>query len=115
MTKKQSTLPEYMEEKTIATMKTGDTGYTFTHTLFVTDDRLLWINGNFTVYSILRGSAPILIKRTEAGVEVQESTIGNETFKVNENRHRNRTGPAPFPLPVFLVKEIKLKGDNDDN
>ncbi len=113
MTKTQSTLPEYMEQKTIANMKVGDTAYTYPFVLSVTDDRSLWINRDFDVFPASEGSYTMFIQRTKSGFNVKESTIGTEKFEVNEALHIKRTGPAPFPLPVSLVKEIKLEGDND--
>lgn len=98
----QSTLPESLESFTIAKMLPGDTAYTLPWAMWADENRALWINGNYPIRERPGGTVQLFIKRTETGVTVDMSTIGDHTYD---------PGPCPFVggnrathLPVKLVK-----------
>lgn len=67
-------LPHDKEEKTIATMFPGETGYTVPWALVVDKDRACWIRGDFHIGTEQGGTSQMKVHRNTKGycVEVPE-------------------------------------------
>jgi len=70
-------LPEALEERTIYRMLPGDAGYTLPWAVWADADRELWINGDYSYTDQIEGTSTLRIRRTESGVEVDFSTVGD--------------------------------------
>jgi hypothetical protein len=79
---KQSILPEAYEQKNIRKMDEGEIGYTVPWAMYATSDRLLWINGNYSVHQTPYGTYHLRIKRVRNGVIVDEKTIGDHSLSI---------------------------------
>ena len=94
----QSILPETFEQETIIGMLPGDTGYTVLWAMWADENRVLWINGDYSIHKSPGGTVHMKIKRTIDGVVVKEATIED---------HKYMAGPSswdmsPNKLPVTL-------------
>lgn len=71
----QATLPEggAAIDHSIGAMDEGDSGWTVAWAMFHDNERRLWLNGNYTVHSLSRGTADMRVWRDERGWHVDAS------------------------------------------
>lgn len=97
----QSVLPETYEEDTIIGMLPGDIGYTVPWAMWPDTDRILWINGRYSIDREPGGpnkTTNMKIQRTVEGVIVYEDTIGDHKYHVG----RSAWDAMEDKLPVQL-------------
>jgi len=91
---------EELEEKTIYRMLPGDTGYTLPWAVWADADRELWINGDYSYDDEALGTSHLRIRRTESGVEVDFSTVGDYQYRVGASSWDSLEHKLPV-IPKF--------------
>jgi len=95
-------LPESFEENTIEQMLPGDRGYTVPWAMFPDQNRVLWINGHYTIDSEPFGTGHMLIERTKTGVIVYQNTIGDHKYQIPSGE--TSWSKSDYKLPVEQLR-----------
>ncbi len=98
-----SRLPEAYEANSIKLMSPGEVWWVVPWAMYADEDRILWINGSYTINTRPGGTVQLRIQRTRDGVNVIEESI---------KEHRYSPGKPCFvgeftPLPVNLVATVE--------
>jgi hypothetical protein len=96
-----SRLPEAYEEDTIYGMSVGEKGFTVPWAMWADADRVLWINGDYTIHKEAFGTAHLYIERTKEGVIVYQFSIRDHKFSIGGSAS-NFVGGVSHVLPVDL-------------
>ena len=91
------TLPEDMEQETISGMPVGESGYTVPWAMWADLNRVLWINGNYSIHKKPHGTVCMFVERTKEGVVVYRRTIGDHKY---QPRHSGDWTDSAIPVEL---------------
>jgi hypothetical protein len=80
-------LPEELEQISISALQEGEIGFTLPWAVFVQEDGICWIRGDYPLYSHPTDNAVLRIRREGGYIIATKSSVGDHRYDTREMPH----------------------------